>query len=117
LKKPPAKPPVDPAQTPPASLSNAALSWWQRLTAEYAIDDEAGRFLLEQAMRAFDRMQAASAIVGKHGEVTEDRFGQLRVNPACAVERDARAAMLAAFKALNLSVEPLHDSVGRPSGR
>jgi hypothetical protein len=35
--------------------------------------------------------------------VTEDRFGQLRATRD-GIERDARAAMLSAFKQLNLSV-------------
>jgi phage terminase small subunit len=83
---------------------------------EYAIDDLAGRFLLEQALRSFDRVQAASKLIAEHGEVLRDRFGQLRANPACTVERDARAAMLAAFKQLNLDVEPLQ-GIGRPPGR
>jgi P27 family predicted phage terminase small subunit len=116
LKKSPRTPPADPVPTAPRGLSHAAASWWKRFVNEYQIDDECGVFLLEQALRAYDRMQAASALIAQHGEVTEDRFGQLRANPAASIERDARAAMLAAFRQLNLSVEPLHDAPGRPFG-
>jgi hypothetical protein len=33
------------------------------------------------------------------------------------VERDSRAQWLAALKALNLDLEPLHDKPGRPGGK
>jgi len=46
-----------------------------------------------------------------------DRWGQLKINPLCAVERDARAQFMAAMKALNLDLEPLRDKPGRPPGR
>ena len=45
-----------------------------------------------------------------------DRYGQLKAHPAVNIERDARAAMLAALKAMNLDVEPLRDRPGRPGG-
>ena len=91
---------------PPAGLTDAAKSWWKRIVAEFAVDDEAGLLLLEQALRAFDRMNEAAQLIATHGVATPDRWGQLRVTPACAVERDSRAAMLAALRELNLSVEP-----------
>jgi P27 family predicted phage terminase small subunit len=98
--------PANRTPTPPKGLSKEAASWWRRLHAEFDLADEAGRFLLEQALRAFDRMNEAGALVTKHGVAVSDRFGQLRANPAAAAERDARAAMLQAFKALNLDVMP-----------
>jgi len=104
-------------KTLPAGLSVAARSWWKKLLAEYQIEDGAGLLLLENAMQAFDRMHQASDLIAKHGAVTVDRFGQLRPNPACTIERDSRAAMLAALKALNLDLEPLRDAAGRPPGR
>ena len=102
---------------PPAGLTDAAKSWWKRILAEFAVDDEAGLLLLEQALRAFDRMNEAAQLVATHGVASPDRWGQLRVNPACAVERDSRAAMLAALRELNLSVEPVRAKPGRPPGR
>jgi P27 family predicted phage terminase small subunit len=99
----------------PSSLSPDAAKWWRRLHAEFDLDDEAARFLLESALRSFDRMTEAAALVAKHGIVVADKFGQLKSNPATTVERDSRAAMHAAFKALNLDIlPPLR--VGRPPG-
>ncbi len=99
----------------PSGLSAAAKAWQGKLVAEYDIHDPAGMLLLQTAMEAFDRMRQAAALIEKHGVVTEDRFGQLRPNPATTIERDSRAAMLASLKALNLDLEPLRDGAGRPS--
>ena len=102
---------------PPKGISEEAKAWWKAITTEYAVDDEAGRLLLETALQAFDRMRQAQTLIAEHGAVTKDRWGQLRPNPACTIERDSRAAMLAALKALNLDLEPLRDKPGRPPGR
>jgi P27 family predicted phage terminase small subunit len=101
---------------PPETLSPEARTWWTRILGDYQITDEAGLLLLETALTAFDRMRQAQECIAKHGPVQEDRFGQLRANPATTIERDSRAAMLAAVKALNLDMEPLNDRPGRPSG-
>ena len=101
---------------PPKTLSPAAASWWKRLHAEFDLGDEGPAFLLESALRAFDRMNEAAALIDKHGVCTLDRYGQLKPNPAVNVERDSRSAMLQAFKSLNLDVLPPL-KVGRPGGR
>jgi phage terminase small subunit len=101
---------------PPKGLSPAAVAWWKRLHAEFDLDDTGAAFLLESALRAFDRMNQAGALVDKHGVAIADRYGQLKSNPAVAAERDSRAAMLQAFKALNLDVLPPLKP-GRPAGR
>lgn len=93
-----------------------AKQWWKRLHAEFDLDDAGAAFLLETALRAFDRMNEAAALIGKHGVVIADRYQQLKPNPAVTVERDSRAAMLAAFKQLNLDVLP-PQRPGRPPGR
>ena len=103
-------------KTPP-SLSADATAWWKLLTAEYQLEDAAGLLLLETALQAFDRMHEARRLIAEHGAVTLDRFQQLRPNPATTIERDSRAAMLSALKALNLDIEPLRDGAGRPPGR
>jgi hypothetical protein len=72
--------------------------------------------LLETGMRAFDRCEAARALLDRDGVVVTDRWGQSKQHPAAAVERDARAGLLAALRALCLDVEPLQPRVGRPGG-
>jgi hypothetical protein len=46
----------------------------------------------------------------------KDRYGQIKVHPLCAVERDARSGFLNSLKALGLDVEPLK-GIGRPPGQ
>jgi P27 family predicted phage terminase small subunit len=109
MKKPKPKP-------TPARLTPEALAWYRELDAEYGIgDDPAGRLLLQTSCEAFDRMREAQALLERDGAVVPDRWGQLKPHPAAAMERDARSAMLAGLRALNLDVEPL-GRVGRPAG-
>ena len=102
---------------PPARLSEESGIWWSKILSEYEINDPAGLLILETSLRARDRMVQASVLIDQHGAVTLDRFEQLRANPAVTMERDARAAMLASLRALNLDYEQLNGSVGRPAGR
>lgn len=98
-------------------LSKEAEAFYQEIIKEYQIDDCAGLRILQTACEALDRMRAAQTAIEKNGVVFEDRYGQPRLNPACSVERDARAQFLAALKQLHLDVEPLHNGPGRPGGK
>ncbi|MDO8862470.1 P27 family phage terminase small subunit [Haliea sp. E1-2-M8] len=97
-------------------MSTEARSWWDRLLAEYGIADDAGLLLMQTALESFDRMRDCQAAVTRDGAMIKDRFDQLKPHPLLATERDARAQMLSALKALNLDLEPLRDGVGRPPG-
>lgn len=97
----------------PHHLSPEARKLWRRILGEFCITDAAGLALLGTALEAHDRMRQAQSAMAKHGPVFEDRFGGLRANPACSIERDARVAFVAALKALNL--EPPAPT-GRPPG-
>lgn len=85
--------------------------------AEYAIEDQAGLLILQTGLEAFATMRGAQAAIKTEGSTVKDRFGQLKAHPLCAVERDARAQMLAALRQLNLDLEPLKGGPGRPPGR
>ena len=115
--KPKAKPtrPASPLDPPP-TLSPVAASWWRKIVLEHQVDDSGGRLLLEQALQAFDRLTEARARLAKDGSFIQNRFHEIRPHPALQVERDSRAALLAALKALALDLEPLRP-VGRPPGR
>lgn len=102
---------------PPKNLSTEAKKLWKGIQDEYQITDEAGLLILRTGFEAFDRMREAQAILSKKGMTVEDRFGQPKAHPMTTVERDSRAAMLAALKQLNLDLEPLRDGPGRPTGR
>ena len=90
--------------TPPSDLGAAGRELWQRLTADYRIDDRAGQAVLGVACRAADRAETCRVAVAKDGLVVRDRFRQTRPHPLLAVERSARAQMLAALRQLSLPI-------------
>lgn len=100
----------------PKHLSTEARGWWVKLADEYGIDDEAGLMLLQTGLEAFDRMRECQKAIKTDGPMIKDRFEQPKAHPLLSVERDSRAQMLAALKALNLDLEPLRDGPGRPGG-
>jgi hypothetical protein len=90
---------------------------WKQLQAEYAILDAGGLQYLRTAAECRDLEHEAMEAARKDGLSTIDRYGQRRPHPLLSVARDARGQMLAAIRALNLDVEPLHDRPGRTGGR
>lgn len=100
---------------PPATLSKPARQWWEKLQSEYGIVDAGGMLVLNTAMAAFDRMEEAKRTLKREGTTFSDRFGQPRGHPSVVIERDSRAAMLQALRALHLDIEPLKQP-GRPAG-
>jgi hypothetical protein len=65
--------------------------------------------LVTTAAEAQDRIREAQRAIRQYGALVPDRYGALKQNPACFLERDARAGMLSALRALNLDLEPLRD--------
>ena len=100
---------------PPAHLSDEAAMFWRKIVDEWQLDAPA-LLILQTACEAHDRMRDAQRLIVEHGQLTPDRFGQLKTNPAVLIERDSRSAMLAAIKQLHFDLEPLHDKPGRPAG-
>jgi P27 family predicted phage terminase small subunit len=105
-----------PSDSCPVHLSQEAQRLFKSIASEYAIQDVAGMLLLQSAMEAYDRLQAARRAIAEDGLTTRGSKKQIRVHPLCGVERDARAQMLASLKALSLDIEPLRDRPGRPAG-
>jgi hypothetical protein len=99
---------------PPEHLRAEGRAFFVAVADEYAIADSAGAALLSRAAEAVDRIHAAQVAIAAHGELVIDRYGAPKLNPACGLEKDARAGFLAAMKALNLDLEPLRDGPGRP---
>lgn len=98
----------------PAHLRDAGSAFFVSVANEYGVADAAGLALLARAAECVDRMNAAHAAIAEHGELIPDRYGGVKLNPACNLEKDARSGFLAAMRALNLDLEPLRDGPGRP---
>lgn len=88
----------------PGHLSVEAAGQCAEIAIEWRVDDFAGRLILVTAFEAFDRMRGAQEILRSDGITQEDRFGQVKPHPACVIERDSRAAFLAAIR--QLGIEP-----------
>lgn len=88
---------------PPGHLRAPAKKLWERLRADYTIDDAGGLALLAAACSSFQRSEEARELIEKEGLTTTDRFGQTRPHPGIAIERDSRAQMISALRALKLA--------------
>jgi len=106
--------PGKPLPKAPRHLKAAGRRLWADIVAQYRVHDAAGLAYVTAAAEALDRIREAQAAIRKHGTLVADRYGGVKQNPACFLERDARAGMLSALRALNLDLEPLRDR-GRSS--
>lgn len=111
----PSRKPSTTRPKPPSHLKAAGARLWADLASEYSIDDAGGLALLTTACECVDRMRAAQASIAKDGELVTDRYGAPKLNPACGLEKDARAGFIVAMRALRLDVEPPKPP-GRPPG-
>lgn len=102
---------------PPRDLSFLAKKAWKAIFQEYQIEDAAGLQLLSEYCHALDRAEEARQKIRQEGSTFKDRFGQLRENPAVAIERGSVQTMLSCLRSLNLDIEPLRDRPGRPPGK
>ena len=84
-----------------SGLSTAARTWWHKIAQQYDLDAPATLVLLA-GLKAYDRMLIAEATIADEGLTVLTERGTVRTHPACAIERDARNAMLAAFRALKM---------------
>jgi len=101
--------PGKPLLKPPGHLKAAGRRLWTDIVTQYRIADGAGLALVTTAAEAQDRIREAQRAIRQYGALVPDRYGALQQNPACFLERDARAGMLSALRALNLDLEPLRD--------
>ena len=97
---------------PPSHLSTAAKRLWADVTGRYVLEPR-HEALLEQALSALDRAEAARAEIGAGPLMVESRLGEQKPHVLLAVERDARAQFSTLMKALNLDIEPPPSARGR----
>ena len=101
-----ARPTHDPWMDPPEHCSAMALALYHRIMATYDVRDTDGRVALHTLIRSFDRAEAARAQVEREGATVVGQAGVPKAHPLLAIERAARAAMLAALKTLDIKLPP-----------
>jgi len=107
----------NPAASRRRTPADEAEAWRERIATGYGIDDPGGQLLLNVAATSLARLIEAQRAIAKDGAFQTDRNGVVKAHPACALERDSRAGLLAALRQLHLDIEPLRDGPGRPPGR
>jgi P27 family predicted phage terminase small subunit len=86
---------------PPAHLSAQAVTWWQSVTRDFDLEPHHVH-LLQAACEAWDRSQQAREAVATDGLTFKDSSGNLKANPAVAIERDARTLFARLVRELDL---------------
>jgi hypothetical protein len=99
---------------PPRQLGTPGSDLWNRIIAEYRVEDAAGIELLTLACQALDRAEALRERVERDGAVINTRAG-LKCHPAVRDELANRAFVSKQLQRLGLNFEPLR-APGRPSG-
>lgn len=94
---------------PPRHISKAMRTWLASVADRYEIAEQHFKILV-LAAEAWDRCQAARAILQKQGLTYRDRFGAPRTRPEVAVERDSRTAFLRCLRELALENEAPDDA-------
>jgi P27 family predicted phage terminase small subunit len=89
---------------PPDHLGEPERQVWDHVFADYQLSNETAIDVLVTALEAHQRAREARETVQREGMTVVGRDGQAKVHPLLAVERDARAAWLAAIKALGLEL-------------
>jgi hypothetical protein len=90
-------------QATPTHLGAEGTALWERLRADYTIEDAAGLALLRSVCECRERITEMRARIAKDGPLQPDRWGVLKAHPGLAIERDSRVAMTAALRALRLA--------------
>jgi hypothetical protein len=77
---------------------------YSQIVRAYGLRDEVSLRILEEACASLQRARMARETIDREGMTFPDAKGNPKMHPACVVERDSRAAALAAFRQLNLEL-------------
>jgi hypothetical protein len=105
--------PAENGPNPPYNLTGCGLELWNKVMREYNLEDVGGLELLAQACRAAERAESLREQINSDGEVIRAR-GTVKDHPALKHELANRAFVCRTLARLNLDMEPVRASVGRP---
>jgi hypothetical protein len=88
----------------PSHLARDEAALYLQVARNYGLRDEVSLRILEEGMGSLQRARLAREAISKEGMTFKDSKGHLKPHPLLVVERDARAAALAAFRQLNLEL-------------
>jgi phage terminase small subunit len=87
----------------PSHLGKESAAFFKSVVSDYDLDDH-HRILLTKACESLDRIEEARALISAEGLTYRDRFGGLKPNPACAIERDNKTLVARLFRELGLDL-------------
>src|SRR5215467_15925290 len=90
---------------PPARLSLSAAQSWGTVVERYELQEHHLR-ILQLALEAWDRAQAAREQLDRDSLTVPGREGGIKAHPCIAVERDGRLAVARLIRELDLDVGP-----------
>ena len=93
---------------PPKNVSPEGKKLFKAILEEAEMDGP-GLILVNLLVESFDRYQQARTFIAKHGIAYAERNGsgetKVKINPALAIERDAKAAIMRAWALLGFDQE------------
>ncbi len=89
---------------PPPHFADEERQLWRKLVRDFAFTDAASLAVLRSGLEAHHRMRRCRENIDRIGELTKEGK-RVRAHPLLSHERDARAAWLAAMRALGV-LEP-----------
>ena len=89
---------------PPVDVSVEAAAMWKRIFDESEFD-EAGRLLLDELARQFDRLASARRVLKTEGLTIRGRYGS-KLHPMVLIERDAANSLLKVWRLLGFDQAP-----------
>jgi hypothetical protein len=87
---------------PPAHLAEPERALWASAVADFDLESDTALAVLTTGLEAHMRIAEIRHQIAVDGLTILDKFGQIKIHPLLAAERDARAGWLAAVKALGL---------------
>jgi hypothetical protein len=104
--------------SPPRPLGSHGTALWNRIQAEYRIQDTGGIEILAQCCSSLDRAEDLAAAIARDGNVVYSRAGVPKTHPAVREELACRAFVVRTLERLGLNVEAIKPAGGqtRPFG-
>jgi hypothetical protein len=88
----------------PVHLAAEEAELYGQIVRAYGLRDEVSLKILEEACGSLQRARLARESIDRDGMTFADSKGKPKPHPLLVVERDSRAAALAAFRQLNLEL-------------
>ena len=86
---------------PPSHLKAPGKGLWQRILANFILEDH-HLVILQAACEAADRGAQARTLLQQSGLTFTDPKGVIHAHPAVSIEKDSRIALLRALRELSL---------------